>query len=55
MFHSCLKSYPASKIFPVCPNLQCDPGGCLLELTTQLAIIVGGKAIWNNIQEVLLP
>lgn len=35
--------------------LQCDPGGCLIELTTQLAIIMGGKAIWNNIQEVLLP
>ncbi|NXN95897.1 ANO6 protein, partial [Rhinopomastus cyanomelas] len=34
---------------------ECDPGGCLLELTTQLAIIVGGKAVWNNIQEVLLP
>uniref|UniRef100_A0A8C3ELP5 Anoctamin n=1 Tax=Corvus moneduloides TaxID=1196302 RepID=A0A8C3ELP5_CORMO len=36
-------------------NEECDPGGCLLELTTQLAIIVGGKAIWNNVQEVLLP
>ncbi|NWT03483.1 ANO6 protein, partial [Mionectes macconnelli] len=36
-------------------NEECDPGGCLLELTTQLAIIVGGKAIWNNIQEVLVP
>uniref|UniRef100_A0A8C7ZGF4 Anoctamin n=1 Tax=Oryzias sinensis TaxID=183150 RepID=A0A8C7ZGF4_9TELE len=34
---------------------ECDPGGCLIELTTQLAIIMGGKAIWNNIQEVLLP
>uniref|UniRef100_A0AAQ4RCU6 Anoctamin n=1 Tax=Gasterosteus aculeatus aculeatus TaxID=481459 RepID=A0AAQ4RCU6_GASAC len=33
----------------------CDPGGCLIELTTQLSIIMGGKAIWNNIQEVLLP
>lgn len=34
---------------------QCDPGGCLIELTTQLTVIMGGKAIWNNIQEVLLP
>uniref|UniRef100_A0AAQ5ZCS7 Anoctamin n=1 Tax=Amphiprion ocellaris TaxID=80972 RepID=A0AAQ5ZCS7_AMPOC len=34
-------------------NEECDPGGCLIELTTQLAIIMGGKAIWNNIQEVL--
>ncbi|XP_037370005.1 anoctamin-6 isoform X2 [Talpa occidentalis] len=36
-------------------NEECDPGGCLFELTTQLTIIMGGKAIWNNIQEVLLP
>ncbi|KAM8973260.1 anoctamin-6 [Pelodytes ibericus] len=36
-------------------NEECDPGGCLLELTTQLTIIMGGKAIWNNIQEILLP
>ncbi|XP_069620575.1 anoctamin-6 isoform X1 [Ranitomeya imitator] len=36
-------------------NEECDPGGCLLELTTQLTIIMGGKAIWNNIQEIFLP
>uniref|UniRef100_A0A8C2BBR2 Anoctamin n=1 Tax=Cyprinus carpio TaxID=7962 RepID=A0A8C2BBR2_CYPCA len=36
-------------------NEECDPGGCLTELTTQLSIIMTGKAIWNNIQEVLLP
>uniref|UniRef100_A0A4W5JIK9 Anoctamin n=1 Tax=Hucho hucho TaxID=62062 RepID=A0A4W5JIK9_9TELE len=36
-------------------NEECDPGGCLIELTTQLTVIMGGKAIWNNIQEVLLP
>ncbi|XP_031438335.1 anoctamin-6 isoform X2 [Clupea harengus] len=36
-------------------NEECDPGGCLIELTTQLSVIMGGKAIWNNIQEVLLP
>ncbi|XP_063783420.1 anoctamin-6 [Pseudophryne corroboree] len=36
-------------------NEECDPGGCLLELTTQLTIIIGGKAIWNNIQEILVP
>ncbi|KAJ8373376.1 hypothetical protein AAFF_G00265640 [Aldrovandia affinis] len=35
-------------------NEECDPGGCLIELTTQLTVIMGGKAIWNNIQEVLL-
>ncbi|XP_078075848.1 anoctamin-6 isoform X2 [Mustelus asterias] len=36
-------------------NEECDPGGCLVELSTQLLIIMGGKAIWNNIQEVLIP
>lgn len=36
-------------------NEECDPGGCLIELTTQLTVIMGGKAIWNNIQEVLVP
>ncbi|XP_053718324.1 anoctamin-6 [Synchiropus splendidus] len=36
-------------------NEECDPGGCLIELTTQLSVIMGGKAIWNNVQEVLLP
>lgn len=36
-------------------NEECDPGGCLMELTTQLSIIMGGKAILNNIQEVLIP
>lgn len=46
LMHSlCLCVYP----------YQCDPGGCLIELTTQLTVIMGGKAIWNNIQEVLLP
>ncbi|XP_072813401.1 uncharacterized protein [Vicugna pacos] len=33
----------------------CDPSGCILELMTQLTIIMGGQSIWNNIQEVLLP
>uniref|UniRef100_A0A6Q2ZJE4 Anoctamin n=1 Tax=Esox lucius TaxID=8010 RepID=A0A6Q2ZJE4_ESOLU len=35
-------------------NEECDPGGCLIELTTQLTVIMGGKAIWNNIQENLI-
>lgn len=53
---------PAFSLLPRLPGVdavgsppQCDPGGCLIELTTQLSIIMGGKAIWNNIQEVLLP
>uniref|UniRef100_A0A3B4XAG1 Anoctamin n=1 Tax=Seriola lalandi dorsalis TaxID=1841481 RepID=A0A3B4XAG1_SERLL len=50
-------SYPGQPVYLLGKyrNEECDPGGCLFELTTQLAIIMGGKAIWNNIQEVLLP
>uniref|UniRef100_A0A665X1A5 Anoctamin n=1 Tax=Echeneis naucrates TaxID=173247 RepID=A0A665X1A5_ECHNA len=50
-------SYPGRPVYLLGKyrNEECDPGGCLFELTTQLAIIMGGKAIWNNIQEVLLP
>ncbi|XP_067855516.1 anoctamin-6 isoform X2 [Heptranchias perlo] len=36
-------------------NEECDPGGCLVELSTQLLIVMGGKAIWNNVQEILIP
>ncbi|CAF99692.1 unnamed protein product, partial [Tetraodon nigroviridis] len=34
---------------------QCDPGGCLIELTTQLVIVMTGKQMCGNIQEALLP
>ncbi|KAG9352682.1 hypothetical protein JZ751_021096 [Albula glossodonta] len=36
-------------------NEECDPGGCLIELTTQLVIVMAGKQVWGNIQEALLP
>lgn len=36
-------------------SLQCDPGGCLIELTTQLVIVMTGKQVWGNIQEALVP
>uniref|UniRef100_A0A8C9WDW9 Anoctamin n=1 Tax=Scleropages formosus TaxID=113540 RepID=A0A8C9WDW9_SCLFO len=36
-------------------NEECAPGGCLMELTTQLVIIMVGKQLCGNIQEVLLP
>uniref|UniRef100_A0A667ZLT2 Anoctamin n=1 Tax=Myripristis murdjan TaxID=586833 RepID=A0A667ZLT2_9TELE len=35
-------------------NEECDPGGCLIELTTQLVIVMTGKQVWGNIQEALL-
>uniref|UniRef100_A0A8C2C0W5 Anoctamin n=1 Tax=Cyprinus carpio TaxID=7962 RepID=A0A8C2C0W5_CYPCA len=49
--------YPGQPVywFGAFRNEECDPGGCLTELTTQLSIIMTGKAVWNNIQEVLLP
>ncbi|KAM6895907.1 anoctamin-6 [Xenentodon cancila] len=49
--------YPGGPVYllNIYRNEECDPGGCLIELTTQLSVIMGGKAIWNNIQEVLLP
>ncbi|KAM9765043.1 anoctamin-5b isoform 2-T2 [Menidia menidia] len=36
-------------------NEECDPGGCLIELTTQLVIVMAGKQLWGNVQEALLP
>ncbi|XP_063053227.1 anoctamin-5 isoform X4 [Engraulis encrasicolus] len=36
-------------------NEECDPGGCLIELTTQLVIVMTGKQAWGNIQEALVP
>lgn len=35
--------------------LQCAPGGCLLELSIQLAIIMIGKQFINTIVEMLMP
>uniref|UniRef100_A0A1I8F4Q3 Anoctamin n=1 Tax=Macrostomum lignano TaxID=282301 RepID=A0A1I8F4Q3_9PLAT len=36
-------------------NEECDNGGCLIELAQQLAVIMIGKQIINNCQEVFLP
>ncbi|XP_019712532.1 anoctamin-5 isoform X2 [Hippocampus comes] len=36
-------------------NEECDPGGCLIELTTQLVVVMTGKQVWGNIQESLAP
>ncbi|XP_075568030.1 anoctamin-5 [Pelecanus crispus] len=36
-------------------NEECDPAGCLIELTTQLTIVMAGKQIWGNIQEAIVP
>ncbi|XP_072320928.1 anoctamin-5-like [Eucyclogobius newberryi] len=36
-------------------NEECDPGGCLIELSTQLVIVMVGKQMCGNIQEAFLP
>ncbi|XP_049636648.1 anoctamin-5 [Suncus etruscus] len=36
-------------------NEECDPGGCQIELTTQLLIIMTGKQLFGNIKEVCYP
>lgn len=35
--------------------VQCDAGGCLIELAQQLVVIMIGKQIINNVQEVAVP
>ena len=35
--------------------LQCSNGGCLIELAQQLAVIMVGKQIINNAQEIIIP
>lgn len=34
---------------------QCNNGGCLVELAQQLAVIMIGKQMINNAQEVIIP
>ncbi|XP_054581282.1 anoctamin-5 [Eptesicus fuscus] len=42
-------------LFNVWRSEECDPGGCLIELTTQLTIIMTGKQVFGNIQEAIYP
>jgi hypothetical protein len=35
--------------------LQCNPGGCLMELCIQLAIIMIGKQAYNTVLEMVIP
>ncbi|KAH0623974.1 hypothetical protein JD844_007205 [Phrynosoma platyrhinos] len=36
-------------------NEDCGPGGCLIELAQELLIIMVGKQIINNVQEIIIP
>ncbi|TKC45185.1 hypothetical protein EI555_010225 [Monodon monoceros] len=42
-------------LFNVWRSEECDPGGCLVELTTQLTIIMTGKQVFGNIKEAIYP
>ncbi|KAL7990820.1 hypothetical protein Chor_014250 [Crotalus horridus] len=35
--------------------IMCAPGGCLIELAQELLVIMVGKQVINNIQEILIP
>lgn len=34
---------------------KCEPSGCMTELTIQIVIILVGKQLLNNAQEIILP
>ncbi|KAL9970224.1 hypothetical protein ACROYT_G022562 [Oculina patagonica] len=55
-FKGKLVGYPGNytKIFGLRAE-QCSPGGCLMELAQQLAVIMIGKQVIGNVQEVLVP
>ncbi|XP_023593562.1 anoctamin-5 [Trichechus manatus latirostris] len=42
-------------MFNIWRSEECDPAGCLIELTTQLTIIMFGKQIFGNIKEAIYP
>lgn len=58
-FHESVKRYFLKLIYgpriKVSIWLQCAPGGCLLELSIQLAIIMIGKQFINTIVEMMMP
>ncbi|XP_058518458.1 anoctamin-5 [Ochotona princeps] len=49
--------YPGEYIylFNTWRSEECDPAGCLIELTTQLTIIMTGRQIFGNIKEAIFP
>nr|XP_021513325.1 anoctamin-5 [Meriones unguiculatus] len=56
-FKGKLVGYPGkyTYMFGIWRSEECDPAGCLVELTTQLTIIMIGKQIFANIQEACQP
>ncbi|KAM5318967.1 anoctamin-5 isoform 3-T4 [Glossophaga mutica] len=56
-FKGKIVGYPGkyTYLFNVWRSEECDPGGCLIELTTQLTIIMTGKQLFGNIKEAIYP
>nr|XP_004650719.2 anoctamin-5 isoform X3 [Jaculus jaculus] len=56
-FKGKLVGYPGkyTYMFSKWRSEECDPGGCLIELTTQLTIIMIGRQIFSNIHEAIYP
>uniref|UniRef100_A0A2K6G389 Anoctamin n=1 Tax=Propithecus coquereli TaxID=379532 RepID=A0A2K6G389_PROCO len=56
-FKGKLVGYPGkyTYMFNVWRSEECDPGGCLIELTTQLTIIMIGKQVFGNVKEAIYP
>ncbi|XP_007955105.1 anoctamin-5 [Orycteropus afer afer] len=56
-FKGKLVGYPGkyTYMFQIWRSEECDPAGCLIELTTQLTIIMFGKQLFGNIKEAIYP
>ncbi|KAB1272542.1 Anoctamin-5 [Camelus dromedarius] len=56
-FKGKIVGYPGryTYLFHVWRSEECDPGGCLIELTTQLTIIMTGKQVFGNVKEAIYP
>jgi hypothetical protein len=49
------RNFSSSKVGQFELQEQCNPSGCMAELFTQLSIIMIGKQVLNNLQEIILP
>ncbi|XP_049746672.1 anoctamin-5 isoform X1 [Elephas maximus indicus] len=56
-FKGKIVGYPGkyTYMFNIWRSEECDPAGCLIELTTQLTIIMFGKQIFGNVKEAIYP
>ena len=55
MCHDIIESYIVVVALQSFLFLQCNPGGCLMELCIQLAIIMVGKQAYGTVLEMVIP